>query len=170
MVPLMEAALERAHELAPGDPVAAGLASYLERHIPEEMHSDEPGGAVVDDLAALDLDPVEVGDQRHRNAAHAYGIGEHSDACVNYANRIRTRVGNVNMVAGKGEPTAFFVARLFFALSVAAVYQLARETLETRTQAVTAAILFGATPICFWFSPAAGTDIPTALLAVLGMW
>jgi len=60
MVPLMEAALERAHELAPGDPVAAGLASYLERHIPEEMHSDEPGGAVVDDLAALGLDPVEV--------------------------------------------------------------------------------------------------------------
>ena len=60
MVPLMEAALERAQELAPGDPVAAGLAAYLERHIPEEMHSDEPGGAVVDDLAALGLDPVEV--------------------------------------------------------------------------------------------------------------
>jgi hypothetical protein len=60
MVPLMEAALERARVLAPQDPVAAGLAAYLERHIPEEMHSDEPGGAVVDDLAALGLEPVEV--------------------------------------------------------------------------------------------------------------
>jgi hypothetical protein len=60
MVPLMEAALERAHELAGHDAVAAGLAEYLERHIPEEMHSDEPGGAVVDDLAALGLEPTEV--------------------------------------------------------------------------------------------------------------
>jgi Iron-containing redox enzyme len=60
MVPLMQAALERASELADGDAVAAGLAAYLERHIPEEMHSDEPGGAVVDDLAALGLDPSEV--------------------------------------------------------------------------------------------------------------
>jgi hypothetical protein len=60
MVPLMEAALERARTLAPADPVAAGLAAYLERHIPEEMHSDEPGGAVVDDLSALGLDPDEV--------------------------------------------------------------------------------------------------------------
>jgi hypothetical protein len=60
MVPLMEAALERAAELAAGDAVAAGLAAYLERHIPEEMHSDEPGGAVVDDLAALGLDPTDV--------------------------------------------------------------------------------------------------------------
>lgn len=60
MVPLMEAALARARVLAPGDPVAAGLAAYLERHIPEEMHSEEPGGAVVDDLEALGLDPVDV--------------------------------------------------------------------------------------------------------------
>ncbi len=60
MVPLMEAALERAQDLAPDDPVAAGLAAYLEHHIPEEMHSDEPGGAVVDDLAALGLDPDKV--------------------------------------------------------------------------------------------------------------
>jgi hypothetical protein len=60
MVPLMAAALERATELAREDPVAAGLAEYLERHIPEEMHSDEPGGAVVDDLGALGLDPAEV--------------------------------------------------------------------------------------------------------------
>ncbi len=60
MVPLMETALGRARELAPGDAVAAGLAVYLERHIPEEMHSDEPGDAVVDDLAALGLDPDGV--------------------------------------------------------------------------------------------------------------
>src|SRR2546421_593851 len=60
MVPLMEAALERASGLAHGDPVAAALAAYLERHIPEEMHSDEPGDAVVDDLAALGLDPMQV--------------------------------------------------------------------------------------------------------------
>jgi hypothetical protein len=60
MVPLMEAALERARELAPGDRVADGLAAYLEHHIPEEMHSDEPGGAVLDDLAALGRDPEEV--------------------------------------------------------------------------------------------------------------
>lgn len=59
MVPLMEAALDRAGALA-GDPVAAGLGAYLEHHIPEERHSDEPGGAVVDDLAALGLDPDEV--------------------------------------------------------------------------------------------------------------
>jgi hypothetical protein len=60
MVPLMETALERARALAPGDAVAAGLAAYLERHIPEEVHSDEPGGAVVDDLAALGRDPDDV--------------------------------------------------------------------------------------------------------------
>jgi Iron-containing redox enzyme len=56
MVPLMEAALERARALAASDPVAAGLAAYLERHIPEEMHGDEPGGAALDDLAALGID------------------------------------------------------------------------------------------------------------------
>jgi hypothetical protein len=56
MVPLMETALARSRELAGGDPVAAGLAEYLEHHIPEEMHSDEPGGAVLDDLEALGVD------------------------------------------------------------------------------------------------------------------
>jgi hypothetical protein len=60
MVPLMEAALGRARELAPEDPVAEGLAAYLERHIPEEMHSEEPGGAVLDDLVALGVDPVAL--------------------------------------------------------------------------------------------------------------
>lgn len=60
MVPLMEAALERARALAPGDPVAAGLAEYLERHIPEEMHADEPGGAMLDDLEAIGVDTVAL--------------------------------------------------------------------------------------------------------------
>jgi hypothetical protein len=56
MVPLMECALERALASAPDDPVAAGLAEYLERHIPEETHSEEPGGAARDDLRALGID------------------------------------------------------------------------------------------------------------------
>jgi hypothetical protein len=60
MVPLMEAALKHARAGGPGDPVADGLAAYLERHIPEEMHHEEPGAAVLDDLAALGLDPDEV--------------------------------------------------------------------------------------------------------------
>jgi len=54
----MEAALARARELAPRDPIADGLATYLERHIVEEMHGDEPGGAMLDDLEALGVDPV----------------------------------------------------------------------------------------------------------------
>jgi len=56
LVPLMEAALRRARELGPDDAVAAGLAAYLERHIPEELHGDEPGGGMLDDLAALGVD------------------------------------------------------------------------------------------------------------------
>ena len=60
MVPLMETALARASELAAEDPVAEGLAAYLERHIPEEMHSDEPGGATLDDLEVLGIDPVAL--------------------------------------------------------------------------------------------------------------
>jgi hypothetical protein len=57
MVPLMEAALGRARAAAPQDPVAGGLIAYLERHIPEEMHGDEPGGATLNDLTALGIDP-----------------------------------------------------------------------------------------------------------------
>jgi hypothetical protein len=56
MVPLMEAALDRARVLAPTDPVAAELVEYLERHIPEEMHGDEPGADLLDDLAAVGVD------------------------------------------------------------------------------------------------------------------
>jgi Iron-containing redox enzyme len=60
MVPLMETALDRARALAPGDPVAAGLVDYLERHIPEEMHGGEPGRAALDDLAAMGVDTTEL--------------------------------------------------------------------------------------------------------------
>jgi hypothetical protein len=56
MVPLMEAALDRSRALEPTDPVAAGLCDYLERHIPEEMHGDEPGGDLLEDLAAVGVD------------------------------------------------------------------------------------------------------------------
>jgi Iron-containing redox enzyme len=60
MVPLMEAALERARLLAQDDPVAAGLADYLERHIPEEIHGEEPGRAALDDLEAVGVDTAAL--------------------------------------------------------------------------------------------------------------
>lgn len=60
MVPLMEAALGRARALERTDPVAAALVAYLERHIPEEMHGDEPGGDLLDDLTAVGVDTEEL--------------------------------------------------------------------------------------------------------------
>ena len=60
MVPLMEAALRRARELAAEDAVAAGLVVYLERHIPEELHGGAPGRAALDDLEALGIDTVAL--------------------------------------------------------------------------------------------------------------
>jgi hypothetical protein len=60
MIYLMEAALAEARDLAPGDAVARGLATYLERHIPEERHGDEPGGGILADLAALGVDTEAV--------------------------------------------------------------------------------------------------------------
>ena len=56
----MEAALERARSLAPDDRVAVGLAEYLERHIPEELHGDEPGGGTLDDLEAIGIGVAAV--------------------------------------------------------------------------------------------------------------
>ena len=53
---LMEAARDRAWALAAGDPTAAGLAPYLDRHLVEEMHHEQPGGAVLEDIAALGVD------------------------------------------------------------------------------------------------------------------
>jgi hypothetical protein len=76
----------------------------------------------------------------------------------------------VFLITGRSETVAFVMGRVFFAIAIAAVYQLARAVLETRRQALAAAILFGAAPACFWFSPSAGTDIPAALAAALGIW
>jgi hypothetical protein len=56
MIRLMETALAEAQRRARGDAVAAGLTPYLARHIGEELHGAEPGGAVLDDLAALGAD------------------------------------------------------------------------------------------------------------------
>jgi len=60
MIQVMEAALGRARSLAPADPVASRLAAYLERHLVEEMHHEESGGAVLDDLAALGIDALAL--------------------------------------------------------------------------------------------------------------
>ena len=53
------------------------------------------------------------------------------------------------LAGGRSEAVAFWFARLLFAIALAAVYHLAREMLPTRQQAVLAAILFGAVPVCF---------------------
>lgn len=49
-VPAMEAARKRAEELSATDTVASGVASYLARHIPEELHHDD---WLLDDIVAL---------------------------------------------------------------------------------------------------------------------
>jgi hypothetical protein len=59
-VHLLQAALERARELAPSDPVAARLTPYLERHLVEEAHGEEPGGGVLEDLEALGVDALAL--------------------------------------------------------------------------------------------------------------
>src|SRR6185503_11470993 len=42
----------------------AELVGYLERHIPEEMHGDEPGGDLLEDLAALGVAAADLREQR----------------------------------------------------------------------------------------------------------
>ena len=76
----------------------------------------------------------------------------------------------VFLLTGRSEVVAFIAARILFAIAIAAVYHLAREILSTKRQALVAAVLFGATPVCFWFSVSAGTDIPAALFVTLGFW
>jgi len=76
----------------------------------------------------------------------------------------------VFLITGPREWVAFWVARILFGLTIAAVFHFAREFLKSRNQALIAAILFGATPICFWSSASAGTDLPAALFSALGMW
>jgi hypothetical protein len=58
-VPLMETARARVHELT-GDALAQEVEPYLGRHIEEEMHSEEPGGAVLADLEELGTDTAEL--------------------------------------------------------------------------------------------------------------
>jgi hypothetical protein len=52
-VPLFEKARDRARALAPDDPVAAGVAEYMDRHIKEELHHDD---WLLDDLETIGLD------------------------------------------------------------------------------------------------------------------
>jgi hypothetical protein len=56
-VPLMETARDQARSLVPGDPVAAGLAAYLDKHIDEERDHDE---WLLDDLESLGVDRSSV--------------------------------------------------------------------------------------------------------------
>jgi hypothetical protein len=55
-VPMMQVALDQARLLAPSDPVAAKMVPYLEKHIPEEMHSHW----VLEDLEALGYDRTAI--------------------------------------------------------------------------------------------------------------
>jgi hypothetical protein len=56
-VPLMEIARDRALALGDEDPVAAGLAAYLDDHIPEELDHDE---WLLQDLELLHADRASV--------------------------------------------------------------------------------------------------------------
>ncbi|MBY2998407.1 iron-containing redox enzyme family protein [Rhizobium leguminosarum] len=56
-VPLMEAAMNAAERMQTGDPVAAQLAQYLRKHIPEEIGHDE---WVLEDLEALGIQRQSV--------------------------------------------------------------------------------------------------------------
>jgi len=76
----------------------------------------------------------------------------------------------VFLVTGVHEAVAFWAARILYAIAIAAVFHLARQTLKNRTQSLIAAVLFGATPVCFWFSPSAGTDIAASAMSTIGMW
>ncbi len=58
MLELIELGLARASEL--DDDVSKGLARYLDRHLVEETHHEDPGGAVLDDLRALGEDPARL--------------------------------------------------------------------------------------------------------------
>jgi len=76
----------------------------------------------------------------------------------------------VFLVTGVHEAVAFWVARIFYAIAIAAVFHLARQALKNRTQSLIAAVLFAATPVCFLFSPSAGTDITASAMSAIGMW
>ena len=56
-VPLLETALDRARELSPADPLAAGLTDYLHRHSEEERGHDE---WLLQDLQSVGVDSTEL--------------------------------------------------------------------------------------------------------------
>ena len=56
-IPLMKAGAERSQALAESDPVAAALASYLTRHIPEEINHDV---WILEDLEVLGYKRADV--------------------------------------------------------------------------------------------------------------
>lgn len=56
-VPLLETALDRARDLSPGDPLAAGLTDYLHRHSEEERGHDE---WLLQDLQSVGVDSTEL--------------------------------------------------------------------------------------------------------------
>jgi Iron-containing redox enzyme len=56
-VPLLETARDRARELSPTDPVAAGLTDYLSTHAEEERGHDE---WVLEDLQSVGVAPAEL--------------------------------------------------------------------------------------------------------------
>lgn len=56
-VPLMEATISTARTMANSDPVAAGVARYLEKHVEEERDHDE---WLLDDLEVLGVDRAAV--------------------------------------------------------------------------------------------------------------
>jgi 4-amino-4-deoxy-L-arabinose transferase-like glycosyltransferase len=78
-------------------------------------------------------------------------------------------LSNLFFLTGPSEQAAFALARIFYGLTLAAVYILAFALLRNRVQAVLAAVLVGATPAVFWFSASAGTDLPAVFFTILGL-
>ncbi|HEX2165425.1 MAG TPA: iron-containing redox enzyme family protein [Thermoanaerobaculia bacterium] len=72
-VPMLEAAAAAARRLPPGDPVAAPLADYFEKHAREELHHDE---WLLADLAALGRSREELL-ARMPSPTVAAGVGAH---------------------------------------------------------------------------------------------
>jgi hypothetical protein len=56
-VPLLETARDRARDLSPADPLAAGLVDYLRRHAEEERGHDE---WLLQDLQSVGVAPAEL--------------------------------------------------------------------------------------------------------------
>jgi len=71
------------------------------------------------------------------------------------------------MTFGRSERVAFWLMRILFAIAIAAVYHLSLLLFKTRHQATISAAVFAMTPVCFWFSVSAGTDIPAALMTII---